>query len=147
MRVRQMLMGLVLLALAAGAVAYPLVASARDDVGFCLSCHLMDGQGQSYETSYHRQRTEVTCSTCHTSSLAQKYQSGAWHLFANLTGVHPDEIELRESSRSVVAGNCAECHSPTSLHARTEFQKGPNCMECHKGHDPHSVHVNGFGSQ
>lgn len=138
--------GALALALAVGTFTYPLLATASDDVGFCLSCHVMDEQGKSYESSYHRERTEVTCSTCHTGSLAQKYQDGARHLWANLTGAHPDPIQIREEGRRVVAGQCAECHNPTSIHSRVKQQKGENCLECHRGHDPRAVHVNGFGS-
>ncbi|MFZ5817372.1 MAG: NapC/NirT family cytochrome c [Bacillota bacterium] len=142
MRWRWIVAGAVLV-LAAGVLIYPLVATANDDVGFCLSCHVMNEQGKSYETSYHVK--EATCSTCHTSDLAQKYASGARHVWANLTG-HEEPIKLREDSRWVVAGNCAACHNPTSLHSRTKQQKGENCLECHKGHDPKAVHVNGFGA-
>lgn len=145
MRGRWIPLALVGLAQAVGALAYPLVATARDDVGFCLSCHVMDPQGKSFETSYHREKTEATCSTCHASTIAQKYQSGARHLWAHLTGAHPDPVVLRADSRAVVAGNCATCHNPTSLHSRTEDQKGGDCLECHRGHDPKSVHAGGFG--
>lgn len=133
--------GAFLLVLIAGAFTYPMVATARDDVGFCLSCHVMAEQGKSYETSYHR--NEATCSTCHTGSVTQKYADGARHLYANLTG-HPDPIQIREESRQVVAANCATCHNPTSLHSRTKQQKGQNCLECHKGHHPRSVHIYGL---
>jgi len=131
----------VFLVLIAGAAAYPLIATANNDVAFCLSCHAMEEQGKSYETSYHAK--EATCSTCHTSTIAQKYQSGARHVWGLIVGY--DEIEIREESREVVAANCAACHAETSLHTRTKRERGQNCLECHKGHDPRAVHVNGFG--
>jgi cytochrome c nitrite reductase small subunit len=139
------IVGAVALVLLAGLFVYPLVATANDDVSFCLSCHVMKPMGESFATSYHRQRTEVTCSSCHVGSLVQKYTDGARHFWANLTGEYPDPIRIREESRQVVAANCAECHNPTSLHARTKQQKGQNCLDCHRGHDPRAVHVNGFG--
>ncbi len=127
--------------LLAGAMAYPLIATANNDVAFCLSCHVMAEQGQTYETSYHRE--EATCSTCHTSTIVQKYQSGARHVWALVAG--HEEIAIREDSKAVVAANCAACHAETSLHARTKRDREQNCLECHKGHDPKAVHVNGFG--
>lgn len=140
---KRWLIGAAVFALVAAALAYPLIATARDDVGFCLSCHIMEPQGQSYATSYHKE--EATCSTCHTGSVVQKYTDGARHMWANLTGIHPDPIEIRSASREVVAANCAQCHNPSSLHSRTKQERNQNCLQCHKGHDPNSVHVNGFG--
>lgn len=140
-RWRWVLGGLGLLVFAA-LFTWPLVATANDDVGFCLSCHVMADQGQSHATSFHR--NEATCSDCHTGSLVQKYTDGARHLSANLTGVHPGSITLRESSREVVAGQCYECHAPTSLHSRQKHDKGQNCLECHTGHDSRAIILPGM---
>lgn len=135
-RWRWFLGGFVLLVVGA-AFTYPLVATANDDVGFCLSCHVMADQGKSHATSFHRE--VATCSDCHTGSLVQKYSDGVRHITANLTGdfVHP--IVIRESSREVVAAQCFSCHAEKSLHARQKQERGKNCLECHKGHDPRPV--------
>jgi len=129
--------GLGVLLLVAAALTFPLVATANDDVGFCLSCHVMEGQGKSHATSFHR--NEATCSECHTGSLPQKYADGARHLTHQVLGSIPDPIKLRDASREVVAGQCAQCHAETSLHARTKRDKQESCLECHKGHDPRPV--------
>lgn len=134
-RWRWILAGFGLLA-AAGLFALPLVATATDDVGFCLSCHVMADQGKSHATSFHR--NEATCSDCHTGSLVQKYTDGARHLAANVAG-HTGPIALREASREVVAGQCFECHAALSLHARQKQDRNQNCLECHKGHDERPV--------
>lgn len=117
-------------------LALPLVATATDDVQFCLSCHVMSDQGKSHATSFHR--NEATCSDCHTGSLVQKYTDGARHVAANIAG-HTGPITLRESSRQVVADQCYSCHASLSLHARQKHDKNQNCLECHKGHDERAV--------
>lgn len=127
-----------LLLLFVAVLALPLVATARDDVGFCLSCHVMSEQGGSHATSFHFTRAGTTCSDCHTGPLVQKYTDGARHVAANLTGWHGD-IALRSSGKAVVAERCAECHNPTSVHSRTKQKKRENCLECHMGHNPRSV--------
>ena|GEM_PF-5430818 len=137
-RWRWALIGFVVLIFGA-AFTYPLVATANDDVAFCTSCHVMEGQGQSHAGSYHRE--VATCSDCHTGSIVQKYTDGARHLTANLTGNM--DVHIRKASRTVVAGQCFECHAEKSLHARQKQQKGQNCTECHKGHDPRSVMLPG----
>jgi cytochrome c nitrite reductase small subunit len=128
--------GFVALVLGA-AFAYPLVATATDDVGFCLSCHVMADQGKTHATSYHRD--VATCSDCHTGSLVQKYTDGVRHITANVTGRYPHPIEIREVTRDVVAGQCFSCHAKTSLHARQKEGRDQNCLQCHKGHDDRSV--------
>ncbi|HYF92327.1 MAG TPA: hypothetical protein VD969_08760 [Symbiobacteriaceae bacterium] len=130
------LFGLLVLVFGA-AFTYPLVATATDDIAFCTSCHVMGEQAQKHSVSYHRE--VATCSDCHTGSIVQKYADGARHLTANLTGSYPHPIQIRESSRNVVAGQCYECHAERSLHARQKQVKAQNCTECHRGHDPRSV--------
>lgn len=139
-RLRWLLAGFLVLIFGA-AFAYPLVATANDDVGFCTTCHVMEGQGKSHAVSFHREA--ATCSDCHTGSIVQKYTDGARHLTANLTGSYPDTIHIRDASRAVVAGQCFECHAEKSLHARQKQQRGQNCTECHKGHDPRPVMLPG----
>lgn len=123
------------------AFAYPLVATATDDVGFCTTCHIMEKQGQTHAASFHRK--VATCSDCHTGSLVQKYTDGVRHITANLTGAQPEQVHIRQSTRTVVAGQCAECHNPLSLHARTKQSKGQNCLDCHSGHDPRPIKLPG----
>ncbi|HLN61092.1 MAG TPA: NapC/NirT family cytochrome c [Symbiobacteriaceae bacterium] len=137
------ILGIFVLIVAAAAFTYPLVATANDDVGFCLSCHVMDKQGHSYETSFHAVKQAATCSDCHTGSLPQKYMDGVRHITANVTGNYPEEIHIRAASREVVAGQCYSCHADKSLHARTKAQKGQNCLDCHLGHDPRPIQLPG----
>lgn len=132
-----------LLLLLATLFTLPLVATAQDDVGFCLSCHVMADQGQSHATSFHFTRAETTCSDCHTGSLVQKYADGARHVAAQVTGWH-GEVTLREAGRAVVAGQCAACHNPTSLHSRTKQKQDKNCLECHMGHNPRPIRLPGM---
>jgi cytochrome c nitrite reductase small subunit len=139
LRWRWFVAGFVLLVIAA-ALAYPMVATARDDVGFCLSCHVMADAGKTHATSFHKD--VATCSDCHTHSIVQKYTDGVHHLTANLAGKQPDG--LRPSSRETVAAQCAECHMPTSLHARQKQAKVENCLECHSGHDPRPITIQGL---
>lgn len=128
--------GFVALVLVA-AFTYPLVATANDDVGFCLSCHVMEDQGKTHATSFHREA--ATCSDCHTGSLVQKYTDGVRHITANLTGNFSHPIVIREATREVVAGQCFSCHGEKSLHARQKHARDANCLDCHKGHDERSV--------
>ncbi|HWI61694.1 MAG TPA: NapC/NirT family cytochrome c [Symbiobacteriaceae bacterium] len=139
-RLRWVLAGLAVL-LVAAAFTYPLVATATDDVAFCTSCHVMEGQGQTHAVSFHREA--ATCSDCHTGSIVQKYTDGARHLYHNVTGTYPHPPAIRESSRDVVAAQCFECHADKSLHARQKQARGQNCTECHKGHDPRPVMLPG----
>jgi cytochrome c nitrite reductase small subunit len=136
------IIGTVLLLLVGVAFAIPLVATANDDVGFCLSCHVMEDVGKSHATSFHRD--VATCSDCHTGSLLQKYTDGARHVTANLTGAYPHPIALREVSKEVIAGQCAQCHAEKSLHVRTKQSKGQNCLECHSGHIPKPNNIQGL---
>jgi cytochrome c nitrite reductase small subunit len=140
---RWFLGGFVFLVVAA-AFTYPLVATATDDVAFCLSCHVMEDQGETHAASFHTMRHPVTCSDCHTGSLLQKYTDGVRHIAANVTGTDPDAIHIRESSREVVAGQCYECHAKLSLHARQKEAKAENCLDCHLGHDPRPVVLPGM---
>jgi cytochrome c nitrite reductase small subunit len=128
-----------ILVLMGAAFAYPLIATAHDDVGFCLSCHVMDREGQTFAASYHGQHKVATCSDCHTGSLVQKYMDGAHHVIANVTGDYPDPIKIHDDTRVVVAGQCFECHQQKSLHARQKQAKAQNCLDCHVGHDPRAV--------
>lgn len=118
--------------LIAVALAAPLIATANDDVAFCLSCHIMDEHGDSIAISVHRE--SATCSECHTGSLLQKYTDGARHLKANLTGLHPVPITLRQEGRMIVSGQCAQCHRATSAHVKSRESRGSDCLECHRGH-------------
>ncbi len=145
MRVRwRWILGISILMLAAAVLAVPLIATANDDVGFCLSCHVMKEYGESHASSYHATEGGITCSECHTGSLVQKYTDGARHLYANVTGEHPVPIVLRDSSAKVVAGQCFRCHAKTSLHARTKHEKGQNCLGCHRGHDRRPIILPGM---
>lgn len=125
------------IAIVAAAFTYPLVATARDDKGFCLSCHVMKDAGKEHAASYHRE--VATCSDCHVGSLAQKYTDGARHVAANIAGVHSDAIALREASKEIVARQCFSCHAELSLHARTKESKNENCLGCHQGHKRRAI--------
>lgn len=131
MRIRWTLggLGLILVGLL---LALPMGAKATESVTFCLSCHEMLSQGESIAISVHRDA--ATCSDCHSGSLVQKYIDGARHLSGHLTGNYEHPIVLREGSRTVASGQCAECHRATSLHARTREERGRNCLDCHRGH-------------
>lgn len=137
MRRIRWIIGGVVLVLVGAAFAYPLIATANDDVGFCTSCHVMDNEGQTFATSFHHKA--ATCSDCHTGSLVQKYTDGAHHVYANVTGDHPDPIKIHEDTRLVVAGQCFSCHKDKSLHARQKQAKAENCLDCHVGHDPRAI--------
>jgi len=126
----------VLIVVIAG-LAYPLVATAHDDVGFCTTCHIMEKEGQTHATSRHKD--VATCSQCHTGSLVQKYMDGARHVYANITGDHPNPIVIRDASKKVVDQNCYACHYQKSLHVRTKKERGASCVECHTGHDPRPI--------
>lgn len=125
------------------AFVYPLVATARDDQAFCLSCHVMADAGKSHETSYHKM--EVTCSDCHTGSLVQKYTDGARHLVYNMIGNYPEPITLREASKAVVSKQCAECHNALSPHSRLKQSQGESCLNCHAGHITRPYNIQGLG--
>lgn len=125
------------------AFVYPLVATARDDQAFCLSCHVMADAGQSHASSYHKQ--EVTCSDCHTGSLVQKYTDGARHLVHNVVGGYSEPIALRESSKAVVTNQCAGCHNALSPHSKLKQAQGESCLNCHAGHISRPYSIQGLG--
>lgn len=141
MRRWRWVIGGILVVLLAAVMIYPLVATANDDVAFCTSCHVMEKEGHTFETSFHKRAKDVTCSDCHTGSLVQKYTDGARHVMHNLTGDYPDPIVIRPATKEVVADQCYTCHQATSLHSRQKHEKGQNCLECHTGHEPRPFSV------
>ncbi len=118
-------------------VAFRGAAYLTDDPKACLNCHQMKPE---YESWFHsRHSTEATCNDCHLprgllTKWAGKAQAGLRHTYKFYTGDHPINIRIESLSKSIVQGNCQECHR--QLVNEVKSGDGRYCFDCHRS-TPH----------
>lgn len=115
-----------------------LTASGAEPVA-CATCHSMDRNVHSFQTSESSHRTTVSCSDCHiphetaAKALSEKYKTSYRHIKTALSGEVPEEIRLTPEARKIVLDNCVRCHKEEE-HSK-ENGLG-SCLNCHSN-DPH----------
>lgn len=128
---------LVAIGAAVGAVAMIVIFAGYHLAGtstFCGSCHSMENNYFTWQTSRHKQ---FACVECHlpTGSIAYtvlyKAYAGARDIAGETARSYPFAIKLTGSARAIANSNCSRCHFSTI--ETTPLVKGnTNCMKCHK---------------
>ncbi len=126
-----------LLGVAAGIGGYAIVYAKggsymTDDPTACANCHVMQSHYDSWRKGPHH--AAAVCNDCHTpfapvAKYAVKALNGWHHSKAFTTGVYPDAIRMRETSRAVVEGQCRHCHA--DFVAGMEAGGEVSCIRCH----------------
>lgn len=127
-----------------------------NDPNACINCHVMQAQYDGWLHGSHH--SNATCNDCHVphDSLAHKYYVKAEHGYRHSKGFtfndFHEPIQIKASSRAVVAENCLRCHETiaedTFVHTasrKTNAQgvahdviEAADCLHCHVrvGHGP-----------
>lgn len=101
--------------------------------GFCKSCHVMEGQYESwFLTGMHRR---ITCVDCHLPNdhiahhLIWKAIDGIKDVIFFYGRLFSDPIIISEHGKKTVQGNCIRCHE--DLVSRITVQEN-KCWSCHR---------------
>ncbi|ACX52973.1 cytochrome c nitrate reductase, small subunit [Ammonifex degensii KC4] len=117
--------------LAAGTKA---AVSYTDRPEFCISCHVMEPQYETWFHSSHRQW--ASCSDCHVphqnlpAKLVGKAIDGTRDFYLFYTNQVPDPIRLGARGARIVRENCLRCHG--DLMERVIDREDRNCWDCHR---------------
>ncbi|MBE3587994.1 MAG: cytochrome c nitrite reductase small subunit [Thermoanaerobacteraceae bacterium] len=136
-RIWSLLIGLLVMVviLTAGTKA---VISYTDRPEFCLSCHVMEPQYETWFHSSHRQ--EASCSDCHVphqnlaAKLVGKGIDGTRDFYLFYTNQVPDPIHLSDRGGRIVRENCLRCHG--NLMENVIDHEDRDCWECHRSVPP-----------
>ncbi len=131
--------GLVVLFAALGTFAWVTDAPAYlgHEPATCNSCHVMDGQ---YESWYHAAHANFAgCTDCHLpnqdvfSYYLYKGYSGMRDVYSFTTKTYPAAIRATTNTDTIIQANCIRCHQDTveSILAGTQpFER--RCWDCHR---------------
>lgn len=110
---------------------------------FCVSCHEMGHNFESWEGSRHG---TIRCIDCHARpglvGYAQAKLSGMAQLYTHITATKIEGIHLEQHHKDIVSDNCIRCHTETARaadrHNRIMAHKrhgelGLQCVTCHTG--------------
>ncbi len=100
----------------------------------CINCHVMQSYFDGWIKSSHR--SVAVCNDCHTpdavvSKLYVKAENGFWHSFYFTTNRYPDNIQIRNLSRTVVENSCRKCHEAIIIAMDGNHPQQTNCLQCH----------------
>lgn len=99
---------------------------------YCLNCHVMEQQYESWFHSAHR--SGATCGDCHVphqnlaAKLVGKGTDGLRDVFYFYTNQVPDPIRLSDRGGKIVRENCLRCHG----NLMEKVHEDRNCWECHR---------------
>lgn len=114
-----------------------------NDPRACVNCHVMRDQYDAWQKGSHH--AAATCNDCHVPhDLVGKYATKLEHGYRHSKGFtfqdFHEPIQIKGSSRAVVAENCLRCHQAlvrevVSAHGADEVA---DCLRCHSnvGHGP-----------
>lgn len=109
-----------------------------NDPAACINCHVMREQYDSWQKSSHH--AHAVCNDCHVPhDVLGKYFTKAEHGFRHSWGFtfqdFHEPIQMKESSRAVVAQNCQYCHGAlvSEIIGHSNLDHDPtNCIRCHE---------------
>jgi len=107
--------------------------SYTDRPEFCISCHVMEKEYESWFHSAHHMQAK--CGDCHVPQqnlavkLAGKGIDGTWDFYRFHTNQVPDPIRISERGSKTVRENCLRCHSNMMEKVNHDSR---NCWECHR---------------
>ncbi|AEG16277.1 cytochrome c nitrate reductase, small subunit [Desulfofundulus kuznetsovii DSM 6115] len=110
------------------------VVSYTDRPEFCISCHVMEPQYETWFHSSHRQW--ASCSDCHVphqnlaAKLVGKGIDGTRDFYLFYTNQVPDPIHLSDRGGRIVRENCLRCHG--DLMENVIDREDRDCWECHR---------------
>lgn len=107
-----------------------------NDPATCANCHVMERHYDAWIAGSHS--NVATCNDCHAphDNIVHKYvvkaDNGFWHGLKFTTGQYPENIEIRESNRTVTNEACLYCHADFTSDIRmTAGSDQINCTRCH----------------
>ncbi len=122
---------------AAGAVVVMIIFSGYHFAGksiFCGSCHSMENNYFTWQTSRHKQ---FACTECHLPAgnaaytVLYKGYAGIRDVVGETTRSYPYTIKLTNTARTIANSNCSRCHFST-IETTNMASGGADCMKCHK---------------
>jgi cytochrome c nitrite reductase small subunit len=108
-----------------------------NDPTTCVNCHIMREQYDSWQKSSHH--AFATCNDCHVpqdffGKYWTKAEHGARHSWGFTFQDFHEPIQIKDSSRAAVQGNCIRCHAnfvgDVLRHSDVE-RDANNCIRCH----------------
>ncbi|HEY3365214.1 MAG TPA: NapC/NirT family cytochrome c [Symbiobacteriaceae bacterium] len=136
---KSVVIGLVIgvIVVAAGVFGPGALTASGAEPNFCASCHVMDKNVHSYQTTASAHKDQVSCSDCHlptgATGWAAHYTTGARHIWTTATGRTPAALELTAADQKLVVANCVRCHAEED-HIKQNGKTA--CLTCH-ANDPH----------
>ena len=108
-----------------------------NDPTTCVNCHIMREQYDSWQKSSHH--AFAVCNDCHVPhDFFGKYWTKAEHGFRHSWGFtfqnFHEPIQIKDSSRAAVQGNCLRCHQALVseiTHYSAVEKDANNCIRCH----------------
>ncbi|OIP32957.1 MAG: hypothetical protein AUK47_19745 [Deltaproteobacteria bacterium CG2_30_63_29] len=114
---------------------------------FCVGCHEMQGNYDSWEFSAHK---GIKCVDCHATPGLMGYLevklSGVKQLVTHITADSIDDIHLGEHHKEIVSDNCQRCHPGVvrvderyglNISHEKHLDNGLMCVTCHSGRFAH----------
>ncbi|MBF0212578.1 MAG: NapC/NirT family cytochrome c [Magnetococcales bacterium] len=124
-----------------------------NSLGFCVSCHEMEGVYKEYQKSIHYKNpsgVRVACSGCHVphgkglpdyvDKVLDKVIVGGRHLYHHLVGTYPDEATFEksryrlaqlvlENMRQRDSKECRQCHTYEAMQLADQQRSAANKHE------------------
>lgn len=123
--------------LAAVLLQVPAVGKAMGSAEACGTCHLMQPEIKTLQTSAHRDRSCLDCHSPHGfwEKPVDEVKTASRHLFVTVTHTEPMVVRLTDSGLKTVEENCRSCHATLvqNLHGG---EPARNCTDCHRA-TPH----------
>jgi cytochrome c nitrite reductase small subunit len=111
-----------------------------NDPATCANCHVMTEQYEAWSRGPHA--SFATCNDCHLphDSVIAKYlvkaEDGVLHGTKFTLGTYPENIRIRQSSRSIANAACVSCHTTLTNDIRHSAEAAGDtvsCVRCHAG--------------
>ncbi len=110
----------------------PRLLARSDEPDFCVRCHVMESQYESWIHSGAHRRNK--CVDCHLPNEDQasryiwKAIDGLKDVVVFYSGRVPEHIRLTSHGGKVLQSNCVRCHETTVMLVDTERR----CWDCHR---------------